>query len=360
MIALISKNSRVVFQKHDGDMSELNARFIFCKNLDMTSSIDVLGFSHGDREFDIVLPVLSELQKKTLMDILSAALPIVFFNSEGGFQGYLKSVYDNKIKVLIERKLTSEIISELPQLITPYFEPANGILNYPEFADIYLYYEGVGNCYWTDNGDMPTQQSFLLDPEYPNIYFFESGSITLKAKAFASGYTDSDVAVKTFTGELIEQPAIYKGLDDPYYLEVGISCVSTGSGSADCYTKADAGLWETGVYFYYFTSGSHTVYAQFRKDGWQNGPITQLGVDVQVPIPPTPSIYVLSDEIGFLSVQIDCNGCSGICWTAADGSWSEYATYYEFYEGSHTIQAYCEMYGQESDTASLNVEVRTE
>jgi hypothetical protein len=142
-----------------------------------------------------------------------------------------------------------EILCEYPELPSPWFEPANGILNYPDFASVYIHYDGAGYAYYTDTGVDPTEEDTLVAGGIAEYTY--TTPVMIKCKAFAGGY-EPVLASVACSGVIIEQPSISKTTDEPYYLEVGIDCYSTGTQSADCYTKADAGLWETGVSNYYF------------------------------------------------------------------------------------------------------------
>ena len=92
-----------------------------------------------------------------------------------------------------------------PTVATPVFTPAGG--SYGAATNVTVTCATAGAAiYYTTNGSTPTASDYYI---FSGGTIYVSGVITLKAKAFASGYIDSGVASATYT--INAAPFVYAG-----------------------------------------------------------------------------------------------------------------------------------------------------
>jgi hypothetical protein len=156
---------------------------------------------------------------------------------------------------------------QLPQVATPTFSPAAGTYSSAQSVSISCSTSGATIRYTTDGAD-PTSSS----PIYTNPISVTSGSVTVKARAFKSGWNDSEVASATYTIQLPQQVATptFSPAPDTYSSaqSVTISC-STSDATIRYTLDGSTPTSSSTVYTNPISVGSSSVTVKARafKDG---------------------------------------------------------------------------------------------
>ncbi len=112
----------------------------------------------------------------------------------------------------------SDTIDYIPKVATPTISPAGGTYSSDQSVTISCTTPGISSIRYTTNGDDPTSTTGTIYSGAISV----SSSQTLKARAFASGMTNSDVASATYTIDTTPPPAL---LDHFVFNSVGAQTV---------------------------------------------------------------------------------------------------------------------------------------
>jgi hypothetical protein len=169
---------------------------------------------------------------------------------------------------------TYSIVSTEPdQVATPTFSPAAGTYSSAQSVSIFCSTSGATICYTTDGAD-PTSSSTV----YTGPISVSSGSVTIKARAFKSNMTDSDIASATYTIQPPEQVATPTFSPSPgtYSSAQSVSISCTTSDATIRYTLDGSTPTSTSTVYsspISVSSGSVTIKAKAFRSDWTDSDV---------------------------------------------------------------------------------------
>jgi hypothetical protein len=217
----------------------------------------------------------------------------------------------------------------IPKVAKPYFDPSGGNYETSQTVSILCETLGVTILYTTDGSDPNSSSSVYSEPIMIN------STTTLKARAFRTGYQDSDIASVTYTIEFsiqLQTPEFYPGSGE-YYSGQEVTSTAPEFGANIHYTvngsepTQDSDLYDPEyplIIPNFFPPGENSVVLKAKafKDGFEPSETAQAEYDVIFfNTVSTPHISPLAGDITTQTeIEIYCTTLNSVIFYTLDGS----------------------------------------